>query len=52
MFFSRIPQKMNAKRKEAIIQLLETPYQLEPPVNRLKMVEVQEAINNLNPKNS
>jgi hypothetical protein len=27
-----------------------TPYQLEPPINRLKRVEVQEVINSLNPK--
>jgi hypothetical protein len=32
------------------MQLLETPYQLEPPINRLKRAEVQEVINSLNPK--
>jgi hypothetical protein len=39
-------------KKEALTQLLETPYQLEPPINRLKRTEVQEVINSLNPKKS
>jgi hypothetical protein len=34
------------------MQLLETPYQLEPPINRLKTAEVQEVINSINPKKS
>jgi hypothetical protein len=34
------------------MQLLETPYQLEPPISRLKRAEVQEVINSLNPKKS
>jgi hypothetical protein len=34
------------------MQLLETPYQQEPPVNHLKRAEVQEVINSLNPKKS
>jgi hypothetical protein len=34
------------------MQLLETPYQLEPPINRLKKAEVQEIINSLNSKKS
>jgi hypothetical protein len=34
------------------MQLLETPYQLKPPNNRLKRDEVQEVINSLNPKKS
>jgi hypothetical protein len=34
------------------MQLLETPYQLEPPIKRLKWAEVQEVINSLNPKKS
>jgi hypothetical protein len=38
--------------EEALVQLLETPYQLEPPINRLKRTEVQEVINRLNPKKS
>jgi hypothetical protein len=32
------------------MQLLETPYQLKPPLNSLKRAEVQEVINSLNPK--
>jgi hypothetical protein len=39
-------------RGAALMQLLETPYQLEPPINRLKRAEIQEAINSLNPKKS
>jgi hypothetical protein len=34
------------------MQLLETPYQLKPPINCLKRAEVQEVINSLNPKKS
>jgi hypothetical protein len=30
------------------MQLLKTPYQLEPPINHLKRNEVQEVINSLN----
>jgi hypothetical protein len=37
---------------EEIIQLLETTYQLEPPIRCLKRTEVQEIINSLNPKKS
>jgi hypothetical protein len=35
-----------------LIQLLETPYQLKPLINRLKTSEVQEVIDSLNPKKS
>jgi hypothetical protein len=38
------------EEEEAIIQLLETPYQLEPPNKRIKAAEDQEVISNLNPK--
>jgi hypothetical protein len=34
------------------MQLLKTPYQLEPPINHLKRAQVQEVINSLNPKKS
>jgi hypothetical protein len=34
------------------MQLLETLYQLEPPINRLNRAAVQEVINSLNPKKS
>jgi hypothetical protein len=36
------------EEEEVLIQLLETPYQLEPPMNRLRRAEVQEVINSLN----
>jgi hypothetical protein len=42
---------MNPKRKENI-PFLETPYQLEQIINRLKRAEVQDVINSLNPKKS
>jgi hypothetical protein len=38
------------KEEEALFQLLESPYQLEPPIKRFKSAEVQEVISNLNPK--
>jgi hypothetical protein len=40
------------EEEEDLIQLLETPYQLEPPIKRLKRTDVQEIINSLNPKKS
>jgi hypothetical protein len=40
------------EEEEYLIQLLETPYQLEPPIKRLKRTEVQEIINSPNPKKS
>jgi hypothetical protein len=40
------------EEEEALIQLLDTSYQLEPPIKRLKRTEVQEVINSLNPKKS
>jgi hypothetical protein len=46
------PSENEPEAAEAIIQLLESPYQLEPPINRLKRAEVQEVINSLNPKQS
>jgi hypothetical protein len=42
----------NELEEEALTQLLETPYQLEPQINRLKRAEVPEVINSLNPKKS
>jgi hypothetical protein len=52
--FSHIPQKTNLKKKKKkhLKQLLETPYQLEPPINRLEGFEVQEVINSLNLRKS
>jgi hypothetical protein len=37
---------------QALTQLLETPYQLEPPINHLKRAEVQDIINTLHPNKS
>jgi hypothetical protein len=37
---------------EALMRLLDTPYQLKPPINHLKRAQVQEVINRLNPKKS
>jgi hypothetical protein len=42
----------NEPEEEALTQLLETPYQLIPPINRFKRAEVREVINSLNPKKS
>jgi hypothetical protein len=38
--------------EQALTQLLETLYQLEPPINHLKRAEVQDIINSLHPKKS
>jgi hypothetical protein len=46
------PSENQLEEEEALMQLLETPYQLEPPINRLKRVEGQEVMNSLNPKKS
>jgi hypothetical protein len=48
--FSATSLRKWTQRREALIQLLETTYQLEPPINHLKRSEVQEVINSLNPK--
>jgi hypothetical protein len=37
---------------DAIAQLLETPYQLEPPASRITRAEVHDIIRNLHPKKS
>jgi hypothetical protein len=50
--FQPHPSDNQPQEEEALTQLLETPYQLEPPINRLKKAEVQEIINSLNPKKS
>jgi hypothetical protein len=46
------PHPSENKPEEALTHLLETPYQLEPPINRLKRSEVQEGVNNLKTKKS
>jgi hypothetical protein len=43
------PSENEPLEEEALVQLLETPYQLEPPINRLKRAEVQEGFNSLIP---
>jgi hypothetical protein len=40
------------EEEKDLIQPLETPYQLKPPIKCLKTNEVQEIINSLNPKKS
>jgi hypothetical protein len=40
------------EEEETLTQLLKTPKQLEPPINRLKRAEVKAAIDILNPKKS
>jgi hypothetical protein len=40
------------KEEAAIIQLVEVPYQLEPPIKGFKRAEVQNVIRSLNPKKS
>jgi hypothetical protein len=42
----------NEPKEEALIQFPETPYQLKPSINHLKRAEVQEVMNNQNPKKS
>jgi hypothetical protein len=49
--FQLHPSENKPEEKESLIQLLETPYQLEPPTNHLKRAEVQ-GVNSLNPKKS
>jgi hypothetical protein len=46
------PSENEPEEEEALTELLETPYQLEPPINCLKRAKVQEVINSLNPKTS
>jgi hypothetical protein len=46
------PSGTEPEEEEALNQLLETPYQLEPPINCLKRAEVQEVINSINPEKS
>jgi hypothetical protein len=44
------PSENEPEEQEALIQLLETAYQLEPPINSLKSIEDQEVINSLTHK--
>jgi hypothetical protein len=45
------PSESEPEEEAALTRLLETIYQLEPPINRLKRAEVQD-VNSLNPKKS
>jgi hypothetical protein len=42
--FQPHPSENEPEEEEALIQLLEIPYQLKPPINCLKRVEIQEVI--------
>jgi hypothetical protein len=46
------PPENEPEDEEALIQLPETPDQLQPPINHLIRAEVHEVINSLNPKKS
>jgi hypothetical protein len=50
--FQPHPSENEPEEEEALTQLLETPYQLKPPINHLNRAEVQEVINSLNTKKS
>jgi hypothetical protein len=45
--FKPHPSEYKPEEEEALIQILETPKQPEPPINRPKIAEVQEVINSL-----
>jgi hypothetical protein len=45
-------QKNSPVEEEALIHYLETPYQLDPPLNRLLRSEVRAVVKNINPKKS
>jgi hypothetical protein len=44
------PSEKEPEEEEALFELLENPYQLEPPINHLKRAEAQVLISSLNPK--
>jgi hypothetical protein len=46
------PSDNKPEGEEALIQLVASPYRLQPPIKRFKTTEVQEAISILNPKKS
>jgi hypothetical protein len=52
MVFQSHPSENEPEEEEALMQLLKTPYLLEPPIYRHKRAEIQEVINSLNPKKS
>jgi hypothetical protein len=50
--FQPHPSENSPEEDEALTQLLETPYQLEPPINSIKQTLLQAIIGSLNPKKS
>jgi hypothetical protein len=51
-FFQPHPSQNESEEEEALTHLLETPYQLKPPINCLTRADVQEVFNSQNPKKS
>jgi hypothetical protein len=47
--FQTHPSENEPEEEETRIHLLETPYQLEAPISRLKRAEVQEVFKSFNP---
>jgi hypothetical protein len=47
--FQPHPSENSPVEEEALIHYLETPYQLDPPLNRLLRSEVHAIVKNLNP---
>jgi hypothetical protein len=45
------PHRSENSPVEALVYYLETPYQLDPPLNRLLRSEVHAVVKNLNPNN-
>jgi hypothetical protein len=50
--FQPYPSENEPEEEEVHIQLLDTTYQLQSPINQFKRAEVQEVINSINPKKS
>jgi hypothetical protein len=50
--FQLHPSENESEEEEALIQLLESPYQLEPPIKHFKSAEIREVISNMNSKKS
>jgi hypothetical protein len=50
--FQPYPSKDEPKEEEALLQLVEVPYQLEPPIKGFETAEVQKVISILNPEKS
>jgi hypothetical protein len=41
--FQQHPSGNESEGEEAVIQLLETPYQLKPPINRLRRADIKKS---------